>query len=170
MKKFIIFIIFGLVIILAGFLVYLNQKQIVGGDEDEHGCIGSAGYSWCEAKQKCLRVWEEPCSNIDNRDQEDLIKTQIKKAIVEKHGQNASTLDITVSIIEGSYAKGGASVKDMGGGMWFATKVDDEWKLVWDGNGIIACSILTPYPNFPVSLIPECFDESVNQLITRSSE
>ena len=37
---------------------------IVGGDKDEYGCIGSAGYSWCEAKQKCLRVWEEPCEEI----------------------------------------------------------------------------------------------------------
>ena len=36
--------------------------NIVGGDKDEHGCIGSAGYSWCEAKQKCLRVWEEACT------------------------------------------------------------------------------------------------------------
>ncbi len=35
--------------------------QLLGGDRDEHGCIGSAGYSWCEAKQKCLRVWEEKC-------------------------------------------------------------------------------------------------------------
>jgi hypothetical protein len=34
---------------------------IVGGDKDEHGCIGSAGYYWCEAKQKCLRTWEEEC-------------------------------------------------------------------------------------------------------------
>jgi hypothetical protein len=34
----------------------------VGNDRDEHGCIGSAGYSWCEEKQKCLRSWEESCS------------------------------------------------------------------------------------------------------------
>ena len=38
-----------------------NSGNIVGNDRDEHGCIGSAGYSWCEEKQKCLRVWEEPC-------------------------------------------------------------------------------------------------------------
>lgn len=38
-----------------------GESQIVGGDKDVHGCIGSAGYSWCEVKQKCLRVWEEPC-------------------------------------------------------------------------------------------------------------
>lgn len=35
--------------------------QLVGNDKDEHGCIGSAGYSWCAAKSKCLRIWEESC-------------------------------------------------------------------------------------------------------------
>lgn len=38
-----------------------GEEPLVGGDRDEHGCIGSAGYMWCEVKQKCLRVWEEPC-------------------------------------------------------------------------------------------------------------
>lgn len=38
-----------------------EQPIRLGGDSDEHGCIGSAGYSWCEAKQKCLRIWEEIC-------------------------------------------------------------------------------------------------------------
>jgi membrane-bound inhibitor of C-type lysozyme len=36
----------------------------LGGDRDKHGCIGSAGYVWCEGKQKCLRIWEEPCPKI----------------------------------------------------------------------------------------------------------
>ena len=38
-----------------------QNQAIVGNDRDSHGCIPSAGYSWCEAKQKCLRSWEEPC-------------------------------------------------------------------------------------------------------------
>ena len=38
-----------------------GRAPLVGGDRDEHGCIGSAGYTWCEEKQKCLRVWEEEC-------------------------------------------------------------------------------------------------------------
>ncbi len=38
-----------------------QEQPPVGGDRDEHGCIGSAGYTWCEPKQKCLREWEEPC-------------------------------------------------------------------------------------------------------------
>lgn len=29
-----------------------------GGDTDEHGCIGSAGYQWCAKEMKCERPWE----------------------------------------------------------------------------------------------------------------
>jgi hypothetical protein len=43
-----------------------KDNTLVGNDKDEHGCIPSAGYSWCEGKQKCLRVWEEPCGDNDN--------------------------------------------------------------------------------------------------------
>lgn len=52
------------VIVLALVLTFKKEPAeapIVGGDRDEHGCIGSAGYTWCEAKAKCLREWEEPC-------------------------------------------------------------------------------------------------------------
>ncbi|MDR3096309.1 MAG: hypothetical protein LBV73_04445 [Paraburkholderia sp.] len=30
----------------------------VGADRDAHGCIGSAGFSWCEHTQRCERPWE----------------------------------------------------------------------------------------------------------------
>ncbi len=36
-------------------------QVIVGGDRDVHGCIGSAGYTWCDIKQICLRIWEQKC-------------------------------------------------------------------------------------------------------------
>ena len=36
---------------------------IVGNDSDAHGCKASAGYSWCDVLQKCLRPWEENCTN-----------------------------------------------------------------------------------------------------------
>ena len=35
----------------ASKLVQYPQSPIVGGDRDEHGCIGSAGYVWCEVQQ-----------------------------------------------------------------------------------------------------------------------
>jgi hypothetical protein len=41
-----------------------TTNPIIGGDKDEHGCLGPAGYSWCAVKNKCLRVWEEKCEVI----------------------------------------------------------------------------------------------------------
>jgi len=37
-------------------------KNIVGGDKDENGCIGSAGYTWCEPLQACIRSFETNCT------------------------------------------------------------------------------------------------------------
>jgi hypothetical protein len=36
------------------------QPTLTGGDKDEHGCIGSAGYQWSEIKNDCIRVFELP--------------------------------------------------------------------------------------------------------------
>jgi hypothetical protein len=59
-----------------------TTTPIVGGDKDVHGCIGSAGYSWCEVKNKCLRVWEEKCEN-----------TPINSGPGDKDGSVACTMD-----------------------------------------------------------------------------
>ena len=39
---------------------------IAGGDIDSYGCIGSAGYVWCDDPevQRCIRIWEEVCDTI----------------------------------------------------------------------------------------------------------
>jgi len=143
------------------------SPMLVGGDRDIHGCLGSAGYSWCEVKNKCLRTWEEPCvSDLENL--EDL-QTAIKEQIVAKRGASAQNLEITVAKIEGDYAQGGARPSDGegGGGMWFAARVDGKWQLVWDGNGIIECSDLQDYPDFSNSMIPDCYDSQQQDLVNR---
>jgi hypothetical protein len=90
----------------------------------------------------------------------------IKAALILKHGSNAESLNVTVSKIEGNYASGGASGQG-GGGMWFAAKVGGVWKLVWDGNGQINCTDIAPYPGFPNSMIPECWDTAAQKIIVR---
>lgn len=146
-----------------------SPEPLLGGDKDEHGCIPSAGYGWCDAKQKCLRSWEEPCeasSAKPSGDENSILIEGVKSGLVAEHGQDAASMTITVSTIEGDYAKGMASEQG-GGGIWFAAKAGGVWKLVWDGNGIIQCGDLDSYPDFPTSMIPNCFDSSTNNLITR---
>jgi len=48
---------------------------MIGGDRDAHGCIGSAGYSWCGEKNKCLRVWEEDCPSLKENNEACAVET-----------------------------------------------------------------------------------------------
>ncbi len=169
MKKVLLWLL--LILAILTFFFYLSRfikaSSLVGADRDEHDCIGSAGYSWCEAKQKCLRVWEEPCT-LD-QDEESILKEAIKTAIVEKRGAVAEDLVIKVSKIEGGFASGGSgsATPGVGGAMWFAAKVKGNWLLVWDGNGIITCEEVAPYPDFPTSFIPQCYDTEVGKMFER---
>ncbi len=51
--------------VLDGSWNMMTQKEIsekpIGGDRDEHGCLGPAGYSWCASTESCMRKWEEDC-------------------------------------------------------------------------------------------------------------
>jgi len=60
------------ILLIGGTLVYTtttnknirneeNKEPLIGGQTDEHGCLVAAGYSWCQAKNKCLRIFEEFC-------------------------------------------------------------------------------------------------------------
>ena len=48
--------------LLTALLMVACQKseteKLVGADRDSHGCIGSAGYSWCAKENQCTRPWE----------------------------------------------------------------------------------------------------------------
>lgn len=91
----------------------------------------------------------------------------VKAGLVAEHGPDAANMTITVSKIVGNFAQGGAKEPEaVGGGMWFAAKVGGLWKLAWDGNGTISCTSIDPY-NFPVSMIPECWNDATQKIVTR---
>ena len=61
-----------LILLLVIFLLIFinkkdNQEVLVGNDRDQHNCIGSAGYSWCENKNKCYRPFEEFCLDEEDK-------------------------------------------------------------------------------------------------------
>ncbi|EJL69150.1 hypothetical protein [Chryseobacterium populi] len=47
------------VLLGAIFLGSFAFAQKVGGDRDVHGCIGSAGYTYSQIKNDCVRVFEQ---------------------------------------------------------------------------------------------------------------
>ena len=54
--------IFPLIAIILTFILsscnHSTFGKLVGSDRDEHGCIGSAGYTWSYALHDCIRLWE----------------------------------------------------------------------------------------------------------------
>jgi hypothetical protein len=34
------------------------DPALAGSERDPHGCIPTAGYSWCAREQSCVRSWE----------------------------------------------------------------------------------------------------------------
>lgn len=121
------------------------------------------GVSVTSTEQNTVPV-PEPSSTptIDEK----LISEAIKTNLIKKYGSNASDMNVSVSEVDGEYAKGMVTEQG-GGGMWFAARLNGTWTLVWDGNGVITCDDISPFPEFPANLIPECWDASGGKLITR---
>jgi hypothetical protein len=159
-KKIITVLIVFLCVISAGGLYLFNiskpnlrtfpspvptQQPILGGDRDEHGCIGSAGYSWCEAKNKCIRIWEEDCNS----------RQAIQKALAKKENKQLSETFITIRYETADYASGGVSfgAKDAPGGVFLAAKINNNWQIVFAGNGSINCPEIKKLYEFPPEML-----------------
>lgn len=96
----------------------------------------------------------------------DLEIENIKQAVYKKTGLNSTVADVTVSEYTSNFARGGVKEKEAVGGAYFiAAKVDDKWICVYDGQSQPNCEQIEPY-NFPVSMVPECLNES-NKVIER---
>jgi len=65
-KNFLIIILPALLTIFIIFFLVMPQvrenredsEQLIGGERDEYGCLGPAGYTWSEDAGSCLREWE----------------------------------------------------------------------------------------------------------------
>jgi len=135
----------------AGYWFYQNQNQdpqLIGGQKDEHGCLGPAGYSWCAPKNKCLRIWEEQCYiNVEQ---------EIEYLLAEKYTKTADEVSVTIAKQNDNYMAGGVLFGNVGsgeGGLVLAAKIDNVWTVVYDGNGSIDCNKMRTEYNFPDEIL-----------------
>ena len=86
-------------------LTACGQEKIVGNDKDEHGCIGSAGYTWCEHTNKCQRIWEEPCEKSNPEEQEAINKAidhlKNMQEYKESNGKNIELIEAIPKYCDG---------------------------------------------------------------------
>jgi hypothetical protein len=85
-----------------------------------------------------------PPSNLPS-DQEGL-----KAALAAHLEMNVNSLNITISQNTGTFARGGVD-----NGYFLAAKVNGQWVIVADGQGVIDCQFIAQY-GFPASMVPEC--------------
>ncbi len=50
--------VFSFILVTACTSFNTTEPRLVGSDRDSHGCIGSAGYQWCDHQNQCVRSWE----------------------------------------------------------------------------------------------------------------
>ncbi|MFZ5933144.1 MAG: hypothetical protein ACOYT7_03680 [Patescibacteria group bacterium] len=124
--------------------------------------VGSAAYFFGQGKIKVSVFPSSPEPSLGETPVPTVNEVAaIKQALYLKFKADATKLDVSVNKIEGNYATG--NVKDVGsevgGGYFLAAKVSGNWVIVHDGQASPTCSQLAPY-DFPVSIVPECLDES----------
>lgn len=128
-----------------------NNTSLVGNDRDEHGCIGSAGYSWCEPKNKCLRIWEEACYASSEQ--------EIQFLLAKKYNKPSTDITIAATKKTDVYMAGRISFAAAGlpkppeGGVFLAAKEGNVWTLVYDGNGSINCTDIKQRYDFPKNML-----------------
>jgi len=80
----------------------------------------------------------------------------------KRYNKAIENVEVTVDLEQSGFAKGSIRFKGEGGGaIWFAAKVNDEWKLVSDGQGPMDCATAENY-NMPKDLVPGCIDTHNN--------
>lgn len=119
-------------------------NNLLGGDRDGHGCIGSAGYSWCASKQECIRVFEEDCLSAE----------ALRQLFAEKYPKYAETVAVKMDQETPDHARGSVIFETGApGGIFLAVKTGEGWQLVFDGNGSIDCDKIKQTYQFPAEML-----------------
>lgn len=129
-----------------------------GGAIDEHDCNPTAGYTWCEIKQKCLRSWEESCS-VTSTDEAANWKTYMNSdyGFELKYPEILNSYPVSVTFYD--YVPVGGTNPSIGGKLAVAdgnieTQTDkpdsNNWPWLWgkaDINFLIFSGIVTDLEN-----------------------
>jgi len=94
-------------------------------------------------------------------------KELLTEAFAQKYQKAKEQVTVTIKENDGNYVSGGVKFEgEIGGGWFLAAKQNGQWTIVADGNGTVMCSSIESY-DFPVSMVPECWDEVSGKLVIR---
>jgi len=103
------------------------------------------------------------CGYLNKNDLPEIsAEKQIKKLFASKYSKKVSAIELTFKKETDTHARGGVKMLDEqepgNAGIFFAAKLANEWKIVFDGNGSISCKVLEDN-SFPEDMQEGCFKE-----------
>jgi len=79
----------------------------------------------------------------------------IKQLFAKKYPKYAKTISVRIDKETASHIRGGVSMEaGVPGGIFLATKINEGWQIIHDGNGEIPCSLSTY--GFPAEMLSDC--------------
>lgn len=127
-----------------------SQTWWIGLDVEKPGCNPACVVS--EESKTAEINWR--CTGLilpDNRTKEEIVK----ELFAQKYNKKASDIIISIEKQDDSHCRGLVQFSaGQEGGIFLAAKVDNEWKLIFDGNGAISCEVVKY--GFPINMIPDC--------------
>ncbi len=131
-----------------------GRLEIRTGDDG-----GQTGFCIFADSSEC-EEWSYFRGECQPADQVEDISGEIRPLFMRKYDKDDDEVTVHIDQQTADYARGGVKFGEGGigeGGIFLAAKVDGEWELVFDGNGMYSCSQLEPY-RFPESMAPDCIE------------
>lgn len=102
-------------------------------------------------------------------DSDEAVIESLKLLFAQKYEKRIEDTTVSISKREGDYLTGGVKfAEEIAGGYVLAAKVNDAWKIIFDGNGNWTCDVVDVV-DFPSTLAPECWDEDTMAVVDRTA-
>jgi len=193
MSKTLIVIIAVVIIVIIGYWIYQSisaPEEITEAEakncENDSDCVvfGENGdcncgcfnenYQW-EKEGDCFCAAPTSCKCVNGKCEgvfEENKEVAIKNLFAAKYDKEVSEITININQETENHIRGEVEFEpgDPGNlGGFLVAKKNGGWELVYDGNGVIFCSLIEPY-NFPVDMVVECYDEETGKPKDRVGE
>ena len=74
------------------------SEMMIGGSLDSNSCLISAGYTWCESSNECIRQWETPCKDLYDNCNDCLLRQRNGENIACPNSCDLHTIDPTIVV------------------------------------------------------------------------